>query len=132
MSAPGRVYAGTSAAGGPVVVELDRARREITAFRLAWIGSCTASGSYALGEHLSDVKVAASGSFADSLHENVPLDGGLKRTLAISLRGAAGRTSVSGTYRFKSTDRNASGASVDVCDSRALHWNARSSAPVRG
>lgn len=127
-SAPGRVYAGQTDAGGPVVVQLDRARRQITTFRAGWIGTCTKSGPFGMGEHLSEVKVARSGAFADSLSEDEPVDGGGTRAVDVALSGRMAATRASGVYRYSSKDKSKAGKIADICDSSDVHWSARSSA----
>jgi hypothetical protein len=125
VSAPGRVFAGVTVAGGPVVMALNSTRRQIYAFRIGWVSGCTAGGFFGLADELSEVTVRRDGSFKDGLEQSEPTDGGQRRT-TITLQGKAGRTRASGMYRRIETDRDKAGKTTDTCDSGALRWSLRS------
>ena len=44
---------------------------------------------------------------------------------AIAGRLNKARTTASGTWQFKGTDHDATGAVTDTCDSGLLHWSAK-------
>jgi hypothetical protein len=125
-SAPGRTFAGLTSNGRPIVVERSRDGRMIDSLWVSWLAPCQGGGAWAVGEELLRFPVSRTGRFGEPFSDDVkPPDGGT-RAFAYRLRGLAGATRVSGTFRVEVTDKDTAGATTDSCDTTLLSWSARS------
>ena len=125
-SAPGRTYAGQTSDGLPVVVQRSRDGRRVDHLWMAWEAPCQADGFFAFGEDLGSLRVSGSGHFASAFDDPVNLDGGGTRTFSYSFAGQAGARVASGTFHAVVTEKDATGAMTDRCDSTLQRWAAQS------
>lgn len=125
-SAPGRVYAGRTSAGAPVVVQRTRDGRRVDSLWMSWQADCQGGAFYDTGEEFGGFPVSRAGRFGNPFDDTVRLPDGGTRTWAYQLSGLTGTSRASGAFRVVVTDRDAAGATTDTCDSTALRWTARS------
>ena len=126
-SARGRIYAGSTSAGHPIVVELDKRRTTVKHLRFGWAAPCTPDGFLLTPDHLLNLAIAH-GKLSDGVHamEPLPVPAGGKRALDYAIDGRVTRTAASGTFSVKLTDSDSGGAVLGSCDSGSVTWSARS------
>jgi len=118
ISSPGRVFAGTTSDGRPVVLRRSRDGSEVESLSVSYYAACGLGGGYAIGEELVDFPLRPS-AFGDSwTYEPDP-----SLSVQYTLRGRVGAARASGTLRVVVTDEQAQ----DTCDTTQLSWTARSS-----
>ena len=127
-AAAGTVFGGTTAQDMPVVIETSkngrRVTRAITAIRL----TCTAGGIVTLGDGYQKLPVSKKRKFGFTFGPSTQRnDDGTTTDLEGSISGAfnKARTSASGTWTFKATNRDAAGTVTDTCDSGRVTWKAK-------
>lgn len=120
----GRIYAGSSAAGFPFVLELDARRTAVKRMRFGWGASCTPEGSIMFPDELQGFGLSGS-SFGETLQQTFDMDGGGKATFDYTLDGTVGRSTASGQFSVKLTETDPAGAPVVTCDAGATSWTAR-------
>ena len=125
-SAPGRVYAGLSSNGEPLVIERSKNGRKLTVLWVAWTAPCQSGGAFEIGEGLANFTVANSGHFGDKWTDETKLDGGGTSVRVYTFDGTAGASRASGTFGVQLTQTDAAGAVTESCDSTLLRWTARS------
>jgi hypothetical protein len=125
ISARGKVFGGQTTQGGPVVVELAATRKTVRHFHIGWQASCTPSGAFQVGDTLLDFPLAGN-RFGDDFTWNASAPTGEKQTLRYSLRGKIKRARVTGTFRVKATDIDATGVTSATCDTGAVSYTASS------
>jgi hypothetical protein len=126
VSAPGRVFAGLTGQGRPVVVRVNRAATRVTDLQVSWIADCSAGGAADLGDHLGNFPLGPGGRFGDDFTASFDLPGGGRTSFAYRIHGAVGRRRASGTFGVTETDTDAAGATVDTCALAPLRWRAGS------
>lgn len=124
-SSRGRVYAGATSQGWPMVVEVDKARDNVEDVWFGWDAPCTPSGGVLIGDVVSEFPIR-DGKFGDSFPYTVDLDNGEKLTLDYVIDGRLSRAKASGSVSVKLTSRNPAGAVTSTCDSGAVSWSLRS------
>ncbi len=118
--APGRLYAGSTSQGEPVVVELTSNRKRVDHAHLGWYALCTQGGSIEIPHDEFDLQpfnLSRTGAFQRRYATSFS-DG----TLIQRFRGRVGATRASGTYQgtFTTTGQ----ATSDTCRTGAVSWNA--------
>lgn len=122
------VYGGTTSQGWPVVIEVNKSRRQVVRAGTALHLDCT-TGNFA---NLPDTYVRLpvnrrrkfSSSFGPDTQRN---DDGTTSDFSGSISGAfnRARSKVSGRWQPKVTDFDASGAVIGTCDSGTVRWSAK-------
>jgi hypothetical protein len=125
-SAPGRVYAGQSSDGLPLVVERSRNGRRVTILWVAWTAPCESGGAFEIGEGLTNFTVSRSGHFGDKWDDEQKLDDGGTDVRSYTFEGTAGASRASGTFGVRVTEKDAAGATTLSCESPLARWTARS------
>ena len=122
---PGRVYAGATDQGEPVVVRLDSARTKVSEMLIGWESStCQPEGFIRVGDGVADLPIT-DGHFGDSFSRSFTDDSGAA-TLDYVVDGTidlAGR-SATGTFQVKVTGKDAAGATTLSCDTGVVTWRA--------
>ena len=121
-SARGRVYAGQTTQGMPMVVELDKARRTVDEVRFGWAGPCTPSGSFTIGDRISDFDIT-NNRFGDSFQSTFDVGGGAKVVVDYALDGRLRKSKAAGSVSVKFIRTDAAGAVTETCDSGRLDWS---------
>jgi hypothetical protein len=121
---PGRVYGGVTSQEEPVVVRLDRGRRNVTNLLIGWqTGSCEPAGFFRLGEEFVDFPLR-SGRFGNDFTDSVTAADG-KIDFGYQLSGSVARSSARGRIRVSMTATDVAGARMMACDSGGVSWRAR-------
>ena len=123
----GRSYGGVTSQDFPVIVDVNRRRTRVVRAVIAIRLSCTEGGFVTVPDgyvRLSIRRGKFSASFGPTTQRNpdgttTDLEGTVSGTFNSS------RTKVSGTWAFKSTERDAAGAVTDTCDSASVSWSAK-------
>ena len=123
----GASYGGVTSQEFPVVIDVNRRRTRVVRAVIAIRTSCTAGGTITTPDGYIRMVIRRgrfSASFGPSTQRNpdgttTDFEGTISGTVNSS------RTKVSGTWSFKGTDRDASGAVTDTCDSGRVSWSAR-------
>jgi hypothetical protein len=125
-SAPGRIYAGQSSDGQPLVIERSRNGRRVTILWVAFSAPCQGGGAFEIGEGLTNFPISKSGRFGDSWNDEEKRDDGGSVARAYTFDGTVGAAGAAGTFGVRITEKDAGGAVTDTCESPAAHWTARS------
>jgi hypothetical protein len=125
-SAPGRVYAGLSASGQPLVIERSRNGRKVTILWVAFTAPCPSGGAFEIGMGLTNFTISKSGRFGDSWNDDEKRDDGGSDTRAYTFDGTVGASRASGTFGVKIARKDAGGGVMETCESPLEHWTARS------
>jgi hypothetical protein len=121
----GRIYAGTSSAGFPVVLELAARRTSVKRMRFGWGALCTPEGSVIIPDELTGFRLSG-GSFGDAFQQSFDRDDGGKNLYDYDLDGKVSRSIASGTFSVKLTETDPAGATTATCDAGTATWTARS------
>jgi hypothetical protein len=125
-TAKGRVYGGSTSQQDPVVVELSRDRRRVSALRIGWQATCSPPGGIHVIDTLNRFPLSASGAFGDTFSMTVPADGGGQHRLDFVVHGRVRKTKAVGRIQVHVTSTDAAGATVRTCDSGVVSWGATS------
>lgn len=126
VSAPGRVFAGTTATRDPVVVELNRAGGNRATFvRIPWRASSDTS-AWALSETLRGLKLAG-GAYTAAWSEPYTRQDGGRNTFDYAFALRVTGFKAAGTIQVKVTETDAAGAVEGTCDSGVVSFRATSS-----
>lgn len=122
--ARGRVYAGTTSQGQPVVARLDLKRKRVTDLIVSWESSqCEPEGFLHIGESLRNFDVASTGVFGDSWDDTQQLaDGSVHVTYSLS--GRVARQAVRGKLDVDVQRMDAAGALSWSCKTGSVSWKA--------
>jgi hypothetical protein len=124
--APGKVFAGATSQGEPVVARVDPARHKVSDLMLTWESkSCTPPGFVRVPDDVGNFRISRSGAFGAPFDEEFALDGGGKRTFAYDVAGHVTKTAARGTYRVTMNEADAAGTQTSSCDTGAIGWKAR-------
>jgi hypothetical protein len=127
-AAAGTVYGGATAQQFPVVITASKNGRKVARAHIAIRLTCTSGATVTLPDGYVGLSVSKkrkfSAAFGPETNRNPD---GTTTDLEGTMRGAfnKARTKVSGTWTFKWTDRDASGAVTDTCDSGSVSWKAK-------
>jgi hypothetical protein len=124
----GAVYGGATSQDFPVVIELNKSRSKVVRGHIALRLSCTSGGISTQSDVYTGLKVSKKGRFSASFGPELNRhDDGTTTDAEGSFSGKANaaRTKLSGKWRLKLTDRDATGAVTDTCDSGSVSWKAK-------
>jgi len=124
-SAPGRVFAGLTSAGQPVVVELTRDAASVARFRVGWSVDCRPSGGWILGDRLERFPIRR-GRFGRSLQQPYQRDGGGVNTFRYKLHGRLRGPQASGSLTVAVRETDAAGSTIFDCGPSSVRWTAAS------
>jgi hypothetical protein len=125
-SAPGRVYAGLTGGGQPLVIERTRDGSRVRIFYVAWTAPCPSGGAFEVGHGWTNFSISAGGHFGDQWDDEEKADDGSSDLYAFTFDGTVSGRRASGTFGVKVTRKDAAGAVTEVCDSPVTRWTARS------
>jgi hypothetical protein len=125
----GVVFGGVTAAGGPVVIQVSPDGREIVRATIAVQQKCQPSGAtFLVPDTWTHLPIRATGAFQTSGEWSAALTEppvtGVTNTGQFSGRFNGAMTALTGTWSLLSVFNNATGASVDRCDSGAVSFTA--------
>jgi hypothetical protein len=123
--APGRVYGGKTTQDEPIVVRLDRRRKQVRDVLVGWeSASCTPPDAFIrFGDALGGFPLRAK-RFGDIWDESYDTAGGGEIAYGYALGGKLARRSARGTLRVKVAERDAAGAETLNCDTGPVRWRA--------
>jgi hypothetical protein len=121
----GVVFGGVTPAGWPVVIEVSRDGREVVRATMAVPLTCQ-SGGQILPDYYTHIPISAAGVFQSSDDVTVNGEGTQTVTFTNRVTGSFNRlaSSVTGTWSIAFVVHDASGATVDHCDSGAVSFTA--------
>lgn len=125
--ASGVVYGGVTADGFGLMVETNKSRRNIVRIATGLTLHCTSGVTFNTPDGWSKLSVTSrkfSDTFGPLTERN---DDGTTVDLQGAVSGKFNRamTSISGTWSFKATEHDATGAVTDTCDSGTINWTAK-------
>ena len=126
--AGGTVYGGATGQDFPVVIETSKNGRKVVKAKIAIRLTCTSGSTLVFSDSYTSLPVNKRRRFGTSFGPGTTRnDDGTTTDLqgAISAAFNKARTKVSGTWSFKATDHDASGAVTDTCDSGNVSWTAK-------
>jgi hypothetical protein len=121
----GHIYGGTTAQDEPVVVRLDRRRKNVTQMLLGWhSASCEPPDNFLrTGEQLGHFRLRGA-RFGDAWGGTFGLDGGGQGSVSYTLDGTVARRSAHGSFQVNVKETDAAGAVTMTCDTSSLSWRA--------
>jgi hypothetical protein len=127
-AAGGAAYGGVTPQGWPVVIELNRTRKQVVKATIGLTLNCTSGGLVNLPDEYSKLKISKKGKFGASFGpatSNNP--DGTTTVFEGSMSGKLNRakTKLSGKWQLKLTDHAATGAVTDTCDSGSVSWRVK-------
>ena len=125
--ASGVVYGGVTGDGFGLMVETNKSRRNIVRIAAGLRLHCTSGVTFSTPDGWSKLSVRKrkfSATFGPMTERN---DDGTTVDLQGAVSGKFNRsmTSISGTWSLKGTERDATGAVTDTCDSGTINWTAK-------
>jgi hypothetical protein len=124
----GVVYGGLNDRGLPVVIAVSKNRRQVVRATMAMQARCASGNSADFPDNFYKLRISKRRTFGNhygpaTFHKS----DGTTYEVRGSVRGRfnAARSKVSGTWRYKETDYDATGQQTDVCDSGTIRWSAR-------
>ena len=125
--ASGVVYGGVTDDGFGLMVETNKSRRNIVRIATGLKLNCTSGVTFSTPDGWSKLSVNKrkfSATFGPLTERN---DDGTTVDLQGAVSGKFNRamTSISGTWSFKATEHDATGAVTDTCDSGTINWTAK-------
>jgi hypothetical protein len=126
-AAVGVVYGGVTDDGFGLMVETNKSRRKIVRMATGLELRCTSGATFSISDGWSKLSVKKrkfSATFGPSTQRN---DDGTTVDLEGAVSGKFNRsmTSISGTWSFKGTEHDGTGAVTDTCDSGTINWTAK-------
>ena len=121
----GKVYAGFTSQGGPVVAELDARRRRIHHLHIGWRSTCTNGGGFQYGDTVLDLPLVGT-TFAGSFTQQFGEPPGEHETDAYTLKGTITRARLSGSIAVRTRDFDGSGALTADCDTGTVTFRGAS------
>jgi hypothetical protein len=126
--AAGVSYGGVTPQLFPVVIEVSKNRKRVVVASIGLRLACTSGGLVNLPDGYTNLRLTKKGKFGASFGPTtVRNDNGTTTDFEGRMSGKlnAARTKVSGKWKLKVTDHDASGAVIDTCDSGAVKWKAK-------
>jgi hypothetical protein len=122
----GVVFGGVTSAGWPVVIEVSRDGREVVRATMAVPLKCQSGGELVVPNYYTHVPISATGAFQGSGEVTVNGESAPTVTFTNQMTGSFNRLArtVAGTWNLAAVVRDASGATVDHCDSGAVSFTA--------
>jgi hypothetical protein len=126
-AAGGVVFGGVTSDGFGLMVETNKSRTKIVRTATGLVLHCTSGATFSIPDSwnkLSVKKRKFNAAFGPETQRN---DDGTTTDFegAVSGKFNRSKTSVSGTWSFKGTERDATGAVTDTCDSGTIRWTAK-------
>jgi hypothetical protein len=124
----GAVYGGITPQTFPVVIELNKSRRQVVRAAIAVRMPCTSGAVAVYPDSYVKLTVSKKGKFSASFGPTVNRnDDGTTTDFEGSMSGKANaaRTQLSGKWQLKITQHDVSGAVTDTCDSGTVSWKAK-------
>ena len=124
----GTVFGGSTAQDFPVVIETSKNGRTVTKATIAIRLTCTSGATIVVPDRYPKLSINKKrkfgASFGPATNRN---DDGTTIDFEGTISGTFNkpRTSASGTWSFKGTERDAAGAVTDTCDSGSVTWKAK-------
>lgn len=127
-AATGNTYGGRTSQGMPVVVEMSANRRKIVRAVAVVELTCTSGSGIVIPDEYTRLPVSRSGRFSvrfgpvtqrNDDGTTIDLEGRMSGRLNST------KTRITGTWQFKATDHDATGAVTDTCDSGSVSWRAK-------
>ena len=127
-AAAGAVYGGVTPQGWPVVVELNKSRKQVVKATIGLGLNCTSGGLIPLPDEYRKLKISKKGKFGGSFgpapsHNPDGTTTVFEGSMSGKLNSA--KTKLSGKWQFKLTEHAATGAVTDTCDSGSVSWKVR-------
>jgi hypothetical protein len=121
------VYGGVTADGFGLMVETNKSRSKIVRMATGLKLQCTSGDRFSVPDNWKNLSVQKGkfrASFGPETQRNddgttVDFEG------AVSGKLNSSKTSISGTWSFKGTEHDTSGAVTDTCDSGTIKWTAK-------
>jgi hypothetical protein len=126
--AGGTVYGGATAQDFPVVIETTKNGRKVVKAMIGIDLTCTSGDEFSVPDKYTALSVSKKRKFGVSLGPaTFRNDDGTTTDIEQSMSGAfnKARTTVSGKWSVKLTERDASGAVTDTCGSGSVSWTAK-------
>jgi hypothetical protein len=120
---PKRAYGGFTNQDDPVVVQLNKARSTVSAFRIAWTAPCSDETSVSSSLTLTGLPVANRSFSTERTIDGVTGEDDTPVRYGVKLDGHIANTRATGTFQVSVT--NPSAPSV-TCASPTIEWNAAS------
>ena len=129
-SAPavGNTYGGLTSQHQPVIVDMKANRRQIVRAVAALRLTCTSGALFEDADPYTRVAVTKKGRFSSTFGPVTQRnDDGTTTDFQGHISGQLNhaKTQISGTWRFKQTDHDGTGAVTDTCDSGSVSWKAK-------
>jgi hypothetical protein len=124
---PGKVYAGLTGTGRPVVVALTADRSMVSDLRIGWDATCQPEGGFLIADHLGNFPVDTSGTFGHPFDAGpFAASDGSSIALHYTLAGRLTATRATGTFAATMTQTAPDGTVQATCDRPLQHWAAAS------
>ena len=124
----GTVLGGQTAQKWPIVIELNKAGRQVVSVTAGLQLTCTSGATVRIPDSYTKLTISNGGSFATSFGpftQRNPDGSTTDYEGSISGKLNKARTKASGKWQFKGTDVDAAGAVTDTCDSGSVSWSAK-------
>jgi hypothetical protein len=116
VASEGRVFAGMTSQGRPIVLELTADGASVRHFHIGWRASCRPSGiGFSWGDTLIAFPISR-GRFGDAFTRRFSMPNGGTALESYALGGGFSGPRIGGTFRWRSTEMDATGATTDTCD----------------
>ena len=127
-AAAGTVFGGVTAQDFPVVIQTSKNGRKVVDATIGIRLTCTSGSTVTLPDGYRGMSVSKKRKFGSTFGPTTNRNNdGTTTDFEGSISGAfnKARTKASGTWSFKATDHDASGATTDTCDSGTVSWTAK-------
>ena len=125
----GTVLGGQTAQKWPIVIELNKAGRQVVSVTAGLQLTCTSGATVRIPDSYTKLTISNGGSFAHVVRARHAAQPGRHRRPTTRAASAGklnkARTKASGKWQFKGTDVDAAGAVTDTCDSGSVSWSAK-------
>ena len=121
-------YGGVTSQNFPVIVDVNKTRRQVVRTVIGILTTCSAGGVYITWDGYVKTPISKRGKFSASFGPSTERNAdGTTTDFEGTVTGAfnSSRTKVSGTWTLKATDHDAAGAVTDTCDSGRVTWSAK-------
>lgn len=125
VSAPGKVFAGHTTQGGPVVVELTPSRNVVNHFHIGWQSNCAPDGFIQIGDTLTRFAIVGN-RFGDTFEQEFNEPDGVVDRFAYAISGTLRGARMTGSFRVTFTETDQTGATTATCESGAMRFTASS------
>ena len=123
VRSPKRAYGGFTNQDDPVVVQLNKARSTVAAFRIAWTAPCNDETSVTSSLTLTGLPMASRNFSTERTIDGTTGEDDTPVKYAVKLDGHVANTRASGTFQVTVTNPSAPGV---TCTSPTIEWNTAS------